>query len=94
MKHMNIIINCLRYATFAVGFAVVATSAVAQNLEGPGASNYGAGSSPQTGGGVSSTTNSQIRTPSGQTPKLHNAARPQQGARPAAQGRGLGGSQG
>jgi hypothetical protein len=92
MKHMNIIISCVRCATFAFGFAVVATSAVAQNLEGPGASNYGAGSGPQTGGVVSPTPNSQIETPSGQKPNLYNYARPQQGAGPAAQGRKVGSS--
>jgi hypothetical protein len=75
MKNMNIIINCLRCAAFAFSFALVATSAFAQTLQGPGAQNYGAGSSPQTGGVVSQPANSQINTPSGLSQNLYNSAR-------------------
>jgi hypothetical protein len=75
MKNMNTTINCLRCATFAFSFALAATSAFAQTLQGPGAQNFGAGSSPQTGGVVSQPANSQINTPSGRSQNLYNSAR-------------------
>jgi hypothetical protein len=75
MKRMNIIINCLRCATFLFGLAVLATSAVAQNLQGPGALNYGAGSSPQTGGVVSQAPTLRTNAPNRQSSNFHNYAR-------------------
>jgi hypothetical protein len=75
MKRMNIIIDCLRYATLLLGFAVIATSAVAQNLQGPGAQNYGAGSNPQTGGVVSQPPAARTNTPSRQSSNLNSHAR-------------------
>jgi hypothetical protein len=74
MKRMNIIIDYLRCATFALTFAALATSAVAQNLQGPGAQNYGAGSGPQTGGVVAQSPTLRTNTPNSQRSNLHNNA--------------------
>jgi hypothetical protein len=71
---MNTIINWLRCATFLFGLAALATSALAQNLQGPGAQNYGAGSSPQTGGVASQAPNLRTNAPSRQSSNLHKSA--------------------
>jgi hypothetical protein len=60
-------LKSLTFAAFALGIGLASGSAVAQNIEGPGAPNYGAGSSPQTGGTV---------TPVRPSPQTQPSSRP------------------
>ena len=64
----------------ALALSLAAVPAVAQNMQGPGAVNYGAGSSPQTGG-IPTTQPSGRNTPAQQgTHGLYNYDNNQTGA--------------
>jgi hypothetical protein len=55
--------KCLIAVTALTTFAVIGAAAVAQNMQGPGAPNFGASSNPQTGGQTGGTSNIQTARP-------------------------------